>query len=107
MVCHAVRMRSTKEFEGCDMNAAKEDALIDVTVYFEDREPLEEIKLFVGGRRARHFRTASLHKDGSEIPAGVPYAMELKSDVPVIVQYSRADATQAGNALLSTMAFPL
>ena len=30
-----------------------------------------------------------------------------RSDIPVVVQYSRLDATQAENALMSVMAFPV
>jgi len=57
-------------------------------------------------RRTKHIRTSSLSKDGQSIPAGVPYAIEVVSDVPVIVQYSRLDSTQAENALMSVMAYP-
>jgi hypothetical protein len=33
--------------------------------------------------------------------------MEVESDQPVIVQYSRLDSTQAENALMSVIAYPL
>jgi hypothetical protein len=46
-------------------------------------------------------------KEGAPIPIGVPYAIELLSDIPIIVQYSRLDSTQAENTLMSTMAYPL
>ncbi|MEW9669370.1 sensory rhodopsin transducer [Ammoniphilus sp. 3BR4] len=91
----------------CVLNTGSEDAKLKVTVFFEDREPMEDILLVVPGRRTKHIRTSSIAKDGTAIPVGVPYAMEVESDMPVIVQYSRLDATQAENALMSTMAYPI
>ncbi|XEC93273.1 sensory rhodopsin transducer [Paenibacillus tarimensis] len=91
----------------CVLNVCPEDALLYITIYFEDREPIENIEAFVPARRTKHIRTKELHKDGANIPHGVPYAIEVSSDVPVIVQYSRLDATQAENSLMTTMAYPL
>lgn len=91
----------------CVLNCSSDEALIRFTIFFEDRDPMENILVVVPPRRTRHIRTSSLLKDGTPIPAGVPYAIEVQSDIPVIVQYSRLDATQAENALMSTMAFPL
>lgn len=91
----------------CVLNCGEEDAELFVTVYFEDRDPLERIPAIVPGKRTRHIRTSALVKDGAGIPVGVPYAMEVESNVPVIVQYSRLDSTQAENSLMTTMAHPL
>lgn len=91
----------------CVLNTGSEDATLKVTVFFEDREPMEDILLTVPGRRTKHIRTSSISKEGTPIPVGVPYAMEVESDIPVIIQYSRLDATQAENALMSTMAHPI
>jgi len=91
----------------CVLNTASEDALLKITIFFEDRDPLEEIMVVVGARRTKHIRTSSLHKEGTPIPVGVPYAIELESDIPVIVQYSRLDSTQAENTLMSVMAYPI
>jgi hypothetical protein len=91
----------------CVLNCGEDDAELFVTVYFEDRDPLERIPVAVPGRRTRHVKTNTLVKDGEGIPAGVPYAMEVESNVPVIVQYSRLDSTQAENSLMTTMAYPL
>jgi len=91
----------------CVLNTASDDALLKFTIYFEDRDPLEDILVVVPARRTRHIRTSSLVKDGKGIPPGVPYAIEVRSDIKVIVQYSRLDSTQAENALMSVMAFPI
>ncbi|WP_123043682.1 sensory rhodopsin transducer [Cohnella candidum] len=91
----------------CVLNTSSEDALLSFTVYFEDREPIENVLVVVPGRRSRHIRTSTLAKEGEAIPPGVPYSLAVSSDVPVVVQYSRQDATQAANALLSVMAYPI
>ncbi|MHA7962585.1 sensory rhodopsin transducer [Paenibacillus sp. CAU 1782] len=91
----------------CVLNTSSEEALISITIYYEDREPLEDIVQVVGARRTKHIRTSGLQKNGEGILVGVPYAIELRSDIPVVVQYSRLDSTQAENALMSTMAYPL
>ncbi|SFQ35236.1 sensory rhodopsin transducer [Salibacterium halotolerans] len=91
----------------CVLNMQETTANVSVTAYFEDREPLKDIKVQVQAERASHIRTASLEKDGRTIPENVPYAIAVESDVPVVVQYSRLDSTQPELALMSTMAYPL
>ena len=91
----------------CVLNRSSEDAQLSFTIFFEDREPLENIFVIVPARRTYHIRTSSLAKDGESIPVGVPYAIEVRSDIPVIVQYSRLDATQAANALMSVVGYPI
>lgn len=91
----------------CVVNLGKDDANLKITIFYEDRDPLEEIPAVVAGRRTWHIRTSGLEKDGEKIPVGVPYAIEVVSDVPVIVQYSRLDATQPENALMSTLGYPI
>ena len=91
----------------CVLNCGGEDALLRINIFFEDREPLEDIMVVVPSRRTKHIRTSSLQTDGRTIPAGVPYAIEVQSDVPIVVQYSRLDATQAENALMSVIAYPI
>lgn len=91
----------------CVLNVSSEEALLNFTIYFEDREPIEDILVVVPPRRTKHIRTSSLAKEGTSIPVGVPYAIEVRSDIPIFVQYSRLDATQAENALMSVVAYPV
>ncbi|WP_077624560.1 sensory rhodopsin transducer [Sediminibacillus massiliensis] len=91
----------------CVLNCNQEDVNLLMTVYFEDRDPIENIQVSVQARRTNHVRTSSLESGGQKIPHGVPYAVEIESDLPVIIQYSRLDSTQAELALLSTMAYPM
>ncbi|TVY00328.1 sensory rhodopsin transducer [Paenibacillus cremeus] len=91
----------------CVLNCNAEETQIYVTVFFEDRPPIERIEVKLEGRRTKHIRTSGLEKDGEHIPKGVPYAMEVESTLPVIVQYSRLDATQPANALMSVIGYPI
>jgi len=91
----------------CVLNTSSEEALVKITVFFEDREPMEDMMVVVGARRTKHIRTSSLRKEGTPIPVGVPYAIEVESDIPILVQYSRLDSTQAENALMSVIAYPI
>ncbi|RUS46270.1 sensory rhodopsin transducer [Cohnella sp. AR92] len=91
----------------CVLNVSSEEALINFTIFFEDRDPIEDILVVVPPRRTKHIRTSSLNKEGTPIPVGVPYAIEARSDIPIVVQYSRLDSTQAENALMSVVAYPV
>ncbi|MGF7049394.1 hypothetical protein J2T13_003905 [Paenibacillus sp. DS2015] len=91
----------------CVLNCGTQTAELNITIFFEDREPLENISESVEGRRTKHIRTALLRMEGQYIPKGVPYAIMVESSVPVIVQYSRLDSTQAELALMSVMAHPI
>ncbi|WP_256757530.1 sensory rhodopsin transducer [Cohnella sp. WQ 127256] len=91
----------------CVLNTASEDALLRITIFFEDRNPMEDIMVVVPARRTKHIRTSTLQQEGTLIPIGVPYAIEVQSDIPIIVQYSRLDSTQAENTLMSVMAHPV
>jgi hypothetical protein len=91
----------------CLLNCNPEKATIHVTIYFEDRDPIRDIEFHVPGDRTKHIRTDLMDKDGAVIPRGIPYAMKVESDIPVIVQHSRMDSTQAENTLMTTIAYPV
>jgi hypothetical protein len=89
----------------CVLNTSAEEARLSISFYFEDREPVKDVEVIVPADRTRHIRTDRL--DGAEIPRGVPYAIRVESSVPVVVQCSRMDTTQAALSLMSTMAHPV
>ncbi|MFC7322405.1 sensory rhodopsin transducer [Halobacillus campisalis] len=89
----------------CILNRNDQAAHLSIHLYFEDREPIEHIEYVIQGKRTKHLKTDSLHKDGESVPKGIPYAIEVNSDLPIVVQYSRLDATQSENALMTTLGF--
>lgn len=92
----------------CVLNLGKEDANIDITLYFEDREPTTGFNAICPGERTNHIRLDQIKdKEGNGIPRGVAYAIFITSDKPIIVQYSRIDTTQAEMGFATTMAYPI
>jgi hypothetical protein len=91
----------------CVLNTGAHDADIHLTFYFEDRDPMDQFHTSCKARRTHHIRLDKLlDQDGKEVPRGVPYAIEVQSTVPVVVQHSRLDTSQEALALFTTMAFP-
>lgn len=92
----------------CVLNPGSRDANINITLYFEDRDPMDGFKAVCRAERTNHIRMDRLKDEkGQGVPQGVPYAMMVTSDTDIIVQYSRMDTTQAEMALMTTMAYPL
>ncbi|HSJ35008.1 MAG TPA: sensory rhodopsin transducer [Acidimicrobiia bacterium] len=90
----------------CVLNAGSEDAQLEITVYYSDRDPVGPYQETVPARRTRHIRINDL-EDPEPVPLGEDYAVVVESDRPVVVQHTRLDSRQAENALLSTMAYPV
>ncbi|HKH44223.1 MAG TPA: sensory rhodopsin transducer [Thermoanaerobaculia bacterium] len=88
----------------CLLNAGDQDAHVEITVFFKDREPTGPYRVTVPARRTRHVRFNDL-KDPEPIPHDTDFASVIESDVPVVAQHTRLDSRQAENALMSTIAF--
>lgn len=92
----------------CVLNLTDENAVIHLTFYFEDRDPMENFVAECGSKRTHHIRLDKLSdQEGNLIPRDVPYAIKVDSSVPIIVQHSRLDTSQPALALFTTMGFPL
>jgi len=88
----------------CFLNVSDQDAHIELTIFYANREPTGPYRLTVSARRTKHLRLNDL-TDPEPIPQGVDYASLVESDVPIVVQHTRLDSRQAENALLSTIAY--
>jgi len=89
----------------CVVNAGDQDAHVELTLFFTDREPVGPYRFTVPARRTVHQRFNDL-TDPEPVPRDTDYASVLVSDVPVVVQHSRLDSRQAELGLLSTIAWP-
>jgi hypothetical protein len=88
----------------CVLNVAPEAAYINIMLYFEDRDKIGNFTKVVLPERTMHIRMDKLTNDqGQPVPVDVPYAIELRSDLPLIVQYTRLDTSQPEMALMTTM----
>src|SRR4051794_18876127 len=100
------RAAMTSHETACILNTSDQDALVEITLYFKDRDPAGPYRLAVQPRRTLHQRFNEL--EGPEpVPRGKEYSSVIRSSVPVVVQHTRLDSRQAQNALLSTVAYPV
>jgi hypothetical protein len=89
----------------CILNGMDEEAHVEITLYFTDREPLGGYCFVVPPRRTRHVRFNDLN-DPQPVPRAIDYASVIQSDVPIVVQYTRIDTRQPENALMTALAWP-
>ncbi len=102
---HGPEPQMTSHETACLLNTSNDVAHIEISIYFEDREPAGPYRITVPARRTVHLRFNDLD-DPETIPRDTDYASIIESDIPIVVQHTRLDSRQAENALLSTIAFP-
>ncbi|MDP8932281.1 MAG: sensory rhodopsin transducer [Actinomycetota bacterium] len=88
----------------CLLNTGDEDAHVELTVFFSDREPAGPYRFRLPARRTKHVRFNDL-ADPEPVPAATDFGWSVESDVPIVVQHTRLDSRQAENALISTVAY--
>lgn len=89
----------------CILNTSSQDAHIDITIFFADREPAGPYLITVKASRTKHVRFNEL-TEPEPVPHDTDYASVIESDVPIIVQHTRLDSRQPALALMSTVAYP-
>ena len=94
----------TSHETACLLNTSDADANVEITIFYEDRDPGGPYRVTLPARRTLHLRFNDL-EDPEPIARDTPYASVIASDVPIVVQHTRLDSRQAENALLSTMAY--
>ena len=78
------------------------DAHVLISIFFEDKEPVENIPLLVPAKRIRSFRSSdSSLLGGCVLSVNEQYSMSFKSDAGIIVQYGRLDVQQANMAYMA------
>jgi hypothetical protein len=89
----------------CILNCNAQDAHVEVTLFFADREPVGPYRFTVSASRTKHVRFNEL-TDPESVPHNTDYASVIESDVPVVVQHTRLDSRQSALALMTTVAYP-
>ena len=102
---HGPQPQMTSHETVCILNSSDQDAHIEITIYYSNREPVGPYKITVPARRTQHVRFNNL-EDPEPIPRDTDYSSVIRSDVPIVAQHTRLDSRQSENALLSTMAYP-
>ena len=88
----------------CILNTNDEDAHVEITIYFSDKDPVGPYRITVPACRTSHIRFNNL-TDPQPIPLQTDYSSVIVSDVPIVVQHTRLDSRQAANALITTIAY--
>ncbi len=88
------------------LNTGDECAGIELTIYYADRDPIGPYRFSAPPRRVRRVRFNDLI-DPEAMPLDKNYGCVIRSNVPVVVQFTRTDTGSAGKAILGAMAFPL
>ena len=88
------------------LNASSSRAKLEVMVHHEDAEPVGPYHIEVAAQRMREVRINDLI-DPVAVLLDVAYGLTIQSDVPVVIQFTRQDTSEAVNAHTGTMAFPL
>jgi hypothetical protein len=94
----------TSHETACILNASGDDATVEITLYFAERDPAGPYRVRVPARRTAHVRFNEL-SDPEPVPRDTDYASVIRASMPVVVQHTRLDSRQPANALLSTVAF--
>lgn len=88
----------------CVLNTNPEDADISLTLFFEDRPKMGNFFITVPSERTCHIRLDKLlSRSGEAVPRGTAYAMMIKSNIDVTLQYTRVDTTQPELAIATTI----
>ncbi len=86
------------------LNTSDQEASVNLTIFYADRDPVGPYSIKVPARRSKHVRFNDL-SDPGPIPRATEYSSLIESDTPIVIQHTRLDSRQAENALLSTIAY--
>ena len=90
----------------CVLNLSGDVAHINLTVFFEDTEPLRNFSAECAHERTQHIRLDKItNSEGVSIPKNKPYAVLVESDRPIVVQASRLDVSPPEYSLMTTIAY--
>ena len=76
------------------LNTSEKDANMKMSLYFSDKDPIENIALEVKAKRVKCIRLDKPEEIGGvQIPYHIQYALRLESDVKVVVTFGRLDTS--------------
>lgn len=88
----------------CVLNAWKSPVTVEITLFFEDRDPETGFSFEIEAERTKHIRMDRITgKNGEKVPKDTPYAVLVECEKDIFVQYTRVDTTQAELALMTAV----
>lgn len=88
------------------LNTTKENALIEIFVFYEDETPVAFKEIGVKPYRMKKIRFNDLI-DPTAMKLERNYSGYIRSNVKVVIQFSRMNTGFAKNAEMTTMAYPV
>jgi len=88
------------------LNPGETDASLEITIYYTTSEPVGPYALTIKARRMRQVRFNDLIFPEA-LPLGVEYAALIRSDVPIVVQFTRYDTGRTNRALMGAVAYSI
>lgn len=97
-------------FEGHEaimiLNCQDVDAIIFMDIFYEDREPDEQINIVVPPRRVKCIRMDRPEDIGGiQLGRQLQYSLRFRSNVEVIIQYGRMDIAQSNLAYIGVIGY--
>jgi hypothetical protein len=86
------------------LNTSAWDAEIQLQIFYDDSDPVKDHSISVKANRIRKIRINDLI-DPLPVPLDKPYAFVLRSNVPVIVQFSRMNTAHKNLAAFCSNSF--
>jgi hypothetical protein len=88
------------------LNVSDEEAKVEITIFYVDKEPVGPYRISVKPQRVRSVRFNDLI-DPEAIFLDTDYACIVESSIPIVVQFARQDTGRAKKTACTTMAYPL
>lgn len=88
------------------LNTSTQVAKVEMVIFFEDQPPIGTFKVKIKPQRLKKIKFNDL-VDPSIIQLDRNYSCYLKTNVRVVVQFSRMNTGATSNAEMSFMAFPV
>lgn len=86
------------------LNDNENTANVVMSLFFSDRDPVENIIITVQPKRVKCLRMDNPGDVGGfVVPRETQYAVKIVSDLPVVIQYGRLDTRQVKMAFYTTM----
>jgi hypothetical protein len=86
------------------LNVSHEDARLEITLFYADREPVGPYLVSVPARRTRQIHLYQLN-DPAPIPPDTNFASVVESNVLVVLQPSRINSRNEASPAMTTTAF--
>ncbi len=87
------------------LNTSEENAEIEIFIFYEDQIPVGTYEVEIRAKRLRKIRFNDLIAPEA-IRLERNYGCYIRSNVPVVVQFSRMSTGQNANSIMGTLAFP-